>query len=107
MKIRDLLHDLRHPITTLARELRSHDPEYHRLSRFLYIGWPDTTAKMLHECANILETGPNPHTEVARWLRSVADNGNGYLKQSAYTINDLRGSLRNLREDLRRERQWR
>ncbi|MDM2484854.1 hypothetical protein PP553_12685 [Mycobacteroides abscessus] len=89
INLRDLFYDLRHPVRAVAREIRLRDPDYYRMQRFKAIGWPDTSAKMLRESANILETGPNPHTEVARWLRSVADHGNGYLKPSAYTLNDL------------------
>ncbi|MFQ8345007.1 hypothetical protein [Mycolicibacterium nivoides] len=87
--LRDLFYDLRHPVRAIVREIRLRDPDYYRMQRFKAIGWPDTSAKMLREAANILETGPNPHTEVARWLRSVAINGNGYLKPAAYTLSDL------------------
>lgn len=89
ISIRDLFYDLRRPVRTLVREAKLRDPEYRRVVRFTAIGWPKTTAKMLREAANVIETGPNPHTEVARWLRSVADYGNGYLKPSAYTLSDL------------------
>ncbi|KLI05814.1 hypothetical protein ABW05_24565 [Mycolicibacterium senegalense] len=89
INLRDLFYDLRHPVRAVVREAKLRDREYRRVVRFTAIGWPNTTAKMLREAANILETGPNPHTEVARWLRSVADHGNGYLKPSAYTLRDL------------------
>lgn len=89
INLRDLFYDLRHPVRAIVREIRLRDPDYYRVQRFKAIGWPDTSAKMLREAANILETGPNPRTEVARWLRSVAINGNGYLKPSGYTPRDL------------------
>ncbi len=89
INLRDLFYDLRHPVRTVVREAKLRDPEYRRVVRFTAIGWPNTTAKVLRESANILETGLDPHTEVARWLRSVADHGNGYLKPSGYTLSDL------------------
>lgn len=89
INLRDLFCDLRHPVRAIVREIRLRDPDYYRVQRFKAIGWPDTSAKMLREAANILETGPNPRTEVARWLRAVAINGNGYLKPSGYTLRDL------------------
>lgn len=89
INLRDLFYDLRHPVRTVIREAKLRDRDYRRVVRFTAIGWPNTSAKMLREAANILETCPNPHTEVARWLRSVADHGNGYLKPSRYTLSDL------------------
>lgn len=89
INLRDLFYDLRHPVRAIVREAKLRDPEYRRVVRFTVIGWPNTTAKMLREAANVLETGPNPRTEVARWLRSVADHGNGYLKPTRYTLSDL------------------
>lgn len=89
IKLRDLFCDLRHPVRAIVREIRLRDPDYYRMQRFKAIGWPQTTAKMLREAANVLETGPNPRTEVARWLRSVADHGNGYLRPSGYTLSEL------------------
>ena len=89
INLRDLFYDLRHPVRAVVREAKLRDRDYRRVVRFTAIGWPNTSAKMLREAASILETGPNPRTEVARWLRSVADHGNGYLKPSGYTLSDL------------------
>ncbi|MCT7372719.1 hypothetical protein A7R75_27320 [Mycolicibacterium llatzerense] len=53
------------------------------------VGFPDCTAADLRSVARVCEDYGKAGPELGRWLRAVATAGNGYLKPSGYTLDDL------------------
>ncbi len=109
MTIRNRLHDLRIRTTAAARAFGQPDliePTPYRVLRLGEVGFPDCTAADLRAVARVCEDHGKAGPEIGRWLRDVATAGNGYLKTSGYTLDDLaemRAELSGLPHDAARE----
>ncbi|WP_162563322.1 hypothetical protein [Mycolicibacterium mucogenicum] len=65
------------------------EPPPYRVLRLGNVGFPDCTAADLLRLARTCEEQLDPWPAIGRWLRDVAAAGNGYLKTSGYTLDDL------------------
>lgn len=83
--IRNLLRTLHSRVDEVGHAIGR---RYREPSRIEQVGWPKASARDLYEAANALTSIPG-NTVVADWLRDVARAGNGYLKPSGFTLDEL------------------